>query len=498
MKIILRELIEDLTDIKIDGNRNVEVRGITSDSNIVEKDFLFACIPGFNFDGHAFIPQAIEKGACVLVVEKDIRPVEGVTVIKVPSTRYALGLLGSRFYGHPSSRLRVIGITGTNGKTTTSYMVKQILKEGGKKTALFGTIAYQLGNKILPASTTTPHSLELQSMFKELVEEGFDSVVMEVTSHALALYRVIGCEFGVGVFTNLGRDHLDFHKTMENYLEAKTELFRLLSLPFKGFNKKRAVINIDSPHAEHIIRNTKVKILTYGIEKEADIRAYDIKLCWKGLNFNVTTPIGKTAISLKLLGKYNVYNTLAAIGVGISEGISLDEIKRAMAGLEDIQGRFEQVDCGQPFNVVIDYAHTPDALKEVLRAARELTAKRVLTLFGCGGDRDKTKRPLMGEVAAAYSDIIVLTSDNPRSEDPLKIIKEIETGIKRSDFPKDKYLIIENRLEAIDKALTMAGEGDLVIIAGKGHEDYQIIKDKRIFFSDREAVKKLLKGLTAR
>ncbi len=509
--MILRELIEDLKEKDIEGNQDIEVRGIACDSRKVEKGFLFVCIAGFNFDGHTFIPEAIKKGACTLVVEKDIGSVKGITAIRVPNARYALGILANKFYDCPSSKLRVMGITGTNGKTTTTYLVRQILREAGKRTALFGTIAYQLGDRTLPAHCTTPQSLELQSMFKKLVEENFDSVVMEVSSHALALDRVAGCEFDVGVFTNLDRDHLDFHKTMENYLEAKTKLFRLLNHSPKTY--KRAIINIDSPYAEHIIKNTKVKILTYGVKREADIRAYDISLSFNGLKFNVATPLGKATIHLQLHGRHNVYNALAAIGVGINEGISLDEIREAIAKLESVPGRFEKIDCGQPFNVVVDYAHTPDALKKALETARELTKERVIVVFGCGGDRDKTKRPLMGEVAAAHSDIIILTSDNPRSEEPIRIIKEIEAGINPAlscyaETLRSKkgrgydYLIIEDRFEAIKEALSLARDGDLVLIAGKGHEDYQIIsaqgssafggKDKRIRFNDKDVVKKLL------
>jgi len=494
MEKFLKELIEELNDKDVSGRQDVEVMGVACDSRKVEKGFLFVCVRGFNFDGHMFTKEAIKKGACALVVEKDIEPVDGITIVKVPSSRFALGLLGSKFYNWPSSKLWVVGITGTNGKTTTTYLARKILSEAGKKVALFGTIAYQLGDKVLPASTTTPQSLELQSMFKKLVEDGFESVVMEVSSHALALDRVVGCEFDAGVFTNLGRDHLDFHKTIENYLEAKTKLFRLLSQPSERYKQKRAIINIDDPYARHIIKNTKVRILTYGIIQEANIRACDISLSRGGSKFNVTTPLGKTNIHLQLPGEHNIYNALAAIGVGISAGINLDKIREAIANLENIPGRFERIEYGQPFSVIVDYAHTPDALGAVLKTARELSRSKVLVVFGCGGNRDKTKRSLMGEVAANYGDIIILTSDNPRNEDPIKIIKEIEAGIKKVK-PSCNYLIIENRREAIEEALNLAQNGDLVLVAGKGHEDYQIIKDRRVPFSDKEVVGKILQNL---
>lgn len=508
---VLKELIERLGEKNVEGSQEIEVRGVACDSRKVEDGFLFVCIPGFNFDGHAFIPEAIKKGACALVVEKDVQQREDMTVIKVPDARFTLGMLANIFYGCPSNKLRVIGIAGTNGKTTITYLVRQILIEAGKKAALLGTISYQLGDKVLPAPWTTPPSLELQSMFKELVEDGFDSVVMEVTSHALTLGRVIGCEFDVGVFNNLSIDHLDFHKTMEDYLEAEAKLFRLLNHSSK--THKKAIINIDDPYAEHIIKNTTVEILTFGINQETclhanthrqvDIRAYDISSSLEGLKFNVATPVGKTTINLQLPGRHNVYNALAAIGVGVSEGISLNEIKEALAKAGNVPGRFERIDCGQPFNIVVDYAHTPDALEKVLETARELAKAKVIVVFGCGGERDRTKRPLMGEVAARMSDVVIFTSDNPRGEDPLEIIKEIEAGINpvfscceaslRNKKGQDcDYLIIEDRFEAIKKALSLARGGDLVLIAGKGHENYQIVKDKKMFFNDKDVVKGLL------
>ena len=484
--MFLRELIEDLKEKDIKGSQDIEVRGIANDSRQVEEGFLFVSIPGFNFDGHAFIPEAIKRGACGVVVEKDIKLPGGTAIIKVANARYALGILANKFYDHPSGKFRLIGIAGTNGKTTTTHLVREILREAGQRTALLGTIAYELGSKTLPAPWTTPPSLELQSIFQELVKEKIDYVVMEVTSHALELDRLAGCDFDVGVFTNSTRDHLDFHKTMKNYLEAKTKLFGLLNHSPK--TQKRAIINIDDPSARYVIKKTRVQILTYAIEKEADIRAYDITFSWNGLKFNVTTPLGKTPIFLPLLGRHNVYNTLAAIGVGISEGISLNEIRQGLAKSKNVSGRFERIDCGQLFSVVVDYAHTPDALQKALETARELARARVLVVFGCGGDRDRGKRLLMGEVAATHSDIIILTSDNPRNEAPLQIIKEIGAGVK----PSSDYLIIEDRFEAIKKALALARKDDLVLLAGKGHENEQIIKGKSFPFNDREVVKGLL------
>lgn len=489
---ILRELIVDLKKKKVQGREDLEIRGLAADSRKVEKGFLFICIPGFNVDGHAFIPEALARGASALITEKEIKPIKGVTWIKVPNARYALSILANKFYGYPSRKLCLIGVGGTNGKTTTTYLVKVIMEEAGKKVALLGTIAYQWGSKSKPAPWTTPPSLELQIMLKKLVEEGFDGVVMEVTSHALVLDRVAGCEFDVGVFTNFSQDHLDFHQTMENYLEAETQLFRLLNQATERPKKKKAIINIDSPYAEHIIKNTQGEILTYGIERQADIKAHSIKLSGDGLRFRIITPVGEAFIESFLFGKHNVYNILAAIGVGINEGIGLKKIEAALLKLKSVPGRFEFINYGQSFKIVVDYAHTPDALQNVLRTARELTRGKVIVVFGCGGDRDQVKRPLMGEVAARYSDIIILTSDNPRSEAPSQIIKEIEVGVKRVK-PCCYYLIQEDRLKAIKEALKLTEGGDLVLIAGKGHENYQIIKNKSYPFNDKEVVKRLLR-----
>ena len=369
---VLRELIADLRDKNVQGEQDLEVRGIACDSGKIEEGFLFICIPGLNFDGHTFIPEALRRGASALVIEKEVAPTGKATLIKVPNARYALSILANKFYDYPSRKLRLIGVGGTNGKTTTTYLVRAIMEEAGKKVALLGTIAYQWGHNIQPASWTTPPSLELQEMFKKLVEEDFSGVVMEVSSHALALDRVAGCEFDVGVFTNFTQDHLDFHQTMENYLEAETQLFRLLSQPAERPKEKRAVINIDSPYAEHIIKNTRVEILTYGIEQEADIKAHCISSSGEGLRFKVITPAGETLINFSLPGKHNVYNILAAIGVGISEGISLEKMRMALAKLKNVPGRFEFIDGGQPFKVVVDYAHTPDALQNALQTARGL------------------------------------------------------------------------------------------------------------------------------
>lgn len=481
----LRDIIADLGEYETSGNLDVNISGISSDSRQIKKGFLFAAISGFNLDGHAFISQALKAGAAALLVEKDIGCRKSVATVKVTNSRRALGLIASRFYGYPSRKLKMIGVGGTNGKTTTTYLIKGLLSKADIKTAVLGTIAYQDGNAIKPSSMTTPDSLQLQSILAKLFKANFAAAVMEVTSHALVLDRVIGCNFNVGVFTNFSRDHLDFHETMENYLEAETELFRLLN------NDQWAVINRDDAVSSHIIKNTRARALTYSIGQKADIVAHDIKFSIKKSTFKLETPLGKTSIELKLPGRFNVLNALAAVGVGITQGISLRTISEGISSVESVPGRFELVNCGQPFNVVVDYAHTDDALKNILQTVRSLCKGRIITVFGCGGERDKGKRPIMGEAVANLSDLIILTSDNPRSEDPEEIIKDIEAGIKMTVF--NNYFKISDRFDAISKALSFAQKDDLVLIAGKGHENYQVLKDKVIPFVDKEVVEKILR-----
>ncbi|MFH1238777.1 MAG: UDP-N-acetylmuramoyl-L-alanyl-D-glutamate--2,6-diaminopimelate ligase, partial [bacterium] len=407
-------------------------------------------------------------------------------------------ILSSGFYGDPSRKLGLIGITGTNGKTTICYLVESIFKEQRLKIGVLGTIEYRLGDQVLPAPNTTPQSSELQHILGEMVTAKFAYAVMEVSSHALAQDRTLGCEFDVAVFTNLTRDHLDFHKTFENYLAAKTKLFSGLGEKAVKKLPKCAVINLDDSHSRHIIANTKVPVMVYGIEnsfkdsKLTYLKAEDIKLNKNGyefvLNFN-GEKLGH--VKLNLIGKHNVYNALAAIGVGLSQNIDIEVIKKGLEKVKRVPGRFELVEAGQKFTVAIDYAHTDDALWRTLLAAKELNPNRIIVVFGCGGDRDRTKRPLMGEVAVNNSDLAIITSDNPRSEEPAKIALDIEIGIKRTN--KNNYKIILDRHEAIAEALRYAREKDIVIIAGKGHETSQILKDRAVYFNDIEVVKDILK-----
>jgi len=493
----LDDLLLSIAAKEINGSTEIYVEGITYDSRQVKPGFIFVAISGYREDGNSYIPQALEAGASVIVSSKRIerlaRPSRWggfATQIVVENPRKALAKLATVFYNYPSDKLNIIGITGTNGKTTVSYLTEAIFKENGAKVGVLGTIAYRLGEKIFPAPITTPQSSDLEQILRKLVDEEFTTVVMEVSSHALSLDRVEGCEFDSALFTNLSREHLDFHKTMEEYLESKIKLFSILGKEARKKREKLAVLNLDEPSTEKIIQSTEAKIITYGIEKRADVVAKNIKFNLEKTTFTLVSARGEMKISLPLIGKYNVYNALAASTVALGQGISLDIIKRGLEKVSSIPGRFEKIDCGQPFTVIVDYAHTDEALRKLLDACRELKPRRIITVFGCGGDRDRGKRPIMGEVAVDLSDYVIVTSDNPRSEDPERIALDIEVGIKRKG--KNNYQTIVDRFQAIEKALSMAEKGDMVVLAGKGHEDYQIFKDSRIHFDDREFARKIL------
>jgi UDP-N-acetylmuramoyl-L-alanyl-D-glutamate--2,6-diaminopimelate ligase len=495
--VLLKNLLPSIGAKEVHGPTELSVEGITYDSRQVKPGYIFVAISGYIEDGNSYIPQALEAGASVIVSSKRIerlaRPSRwggSATQIVVENPRKALAKFATIFYDYPSDKLDIIGITGTNGKTTVSYLTEAIFKENGAKVGVLGTIAYRLGEKIFPAPITTPQSSDLQQMLRKLVDEEFTTVVMEVSSHALSLERVEGCEFDSAIFTNLSREHLDFHKSMEEYLIAKIKLFSTLGKDARKEREKLAVLNLDDPSAEKIIQSTGAKIITYGIERKADVVAKSIKLNLDKTNFTLFSPSGEVKISFPLIGEYNVYNALAAIAVALGQGIDLGIIKRGLERVSYIPGRFEKIDCGQPFAVIVDYAHTDEALRKLLGVCRELKPRRIITVFGCGGDRDRGKRPLMGEVAIELSDYVIVTSDNPRSEDPERIALDIEVGIKRKG--KNNYQTIIDRFQAIEKALFMAEKGDLVVLAGKGHEQYQIFKDRSVPFDDREVARKIL------
>ena len=476
-----------------------EVFDIAHDSRKVRPGSLFVAVRGFHSDGHQFIPRAVQAGAVAIVAEKGHNEAAFRTtpLIVVDDSRRALALLAVAFYGHPSQNLILVGITGTNGKTTTTYLIKSIIEAAGRKAGLIGTIDYRVGEKVYTAPNTTPESLDLQRLMAEMVGLGAEYCVMEVSSHALALGRTVGCEFAVAGFTNLTQDHLDFHESMESYFRAKLLLFAGLS------PNAFAVINSDDVRATEIIGATRAKVLTTGLSERADIRpSGSIGHGIRGLSFSVVAPSGTISVESSLVGRHNIYNILSAIGIGTALGFASDDIAQGISAMRAVPGRMEKVDEGQPFCVVVDYAHTEDALVRLLEAVREIAAGKVITVFGCGGDRDRSKRPKMGAAAVNGSDIVIATSDNPRTEDPLRIIGEIEKGMEASGVRlpvcdlvsataqgKTPYCVIPDRHVAIAAAINMAGKGDVVVLAGKGHEDYQIIGDRKIHFDDREVAR---------
>lgn len=491
----LSDLIKHIEYKKIIGPSDVMINGMNYDSREVSPGDLFFCLPGAALDGHEFALPAANSGAVVLVVERELA-IDGLTQVLVTDSRKAMGVLSAVYYRYPSQELRVIGVTGTNGKTTTTHLIKAILEEAGFGVGLIGTIHILIGDKVLPVKNTTPASLDLQKLLRAMVDFGLEYVVMEVSSHALALGRVEGCEYDTAVFTNLTRDHLDFHQTFDNYASAKALLFEGLGTGSVKIGPKTAVINIDDIYGAYMVeRSGAVVVSTFGVVNKADIYAENVQVTAKGTSFTIVTQQGEFELSLKLTGMFNVYNVLAAASAALAEGISNAIITQALEKLGSVSGRFEVVDEGQNFAVVVDYAHTPDGLENVLLTARELSKGRVLVVFGCGGDRDRTKRPIMGALAARYADYIIVTSDNPRSEDPLLIMEDIVRGITDSGLSSDKFKLMADRREAIRSALTQAYSEDIVLIAGKGHETYQILKDKTIPFDDREIAREILKEL---
>ncbi|HLY20587.1 MAG TPA: UDP-N-acetylmuramoyl-L-alanyl-D-glutamate--2,6-diaminopimelate ligase [Bryobacteraceae bacterium] len=465
----------------------LEVKGIDYDSRRVQPGFLFFAFPGSRTDGREFARNAVERGAVAVAGESAAPEDFSAPWIEVEHGRHALALAARTFYHKPDERIAVTGITGTNGKTTTSYLIDAILRAAGKTTALIGTIEYHLAGRLLPAVNTTPESLDLMKLFAELEAAGGSHAVMEVSSHALALGRVYGLGFHTAIFTNLTRDHLDFHQTMEDYFAAKQMLFTGAGGPPPQW----AVLNRDDEWCRRVALAPGSEVLWFGLGQGATVRARHISSNMQGLRFEVQHRQMRFTVESALMGKINVYNILAACCAGLSYGLAPETIAAGIAQCRAVPGRFERVDEGQPFTVVVDYAHTDDALKNAIAVARGLGPKRIITLFGCGGDRDRTKRPLMGQTAAENSDFVVLTSDNPRSEDPLAIMNDALVGIRRTDVP---HIVEPDRATAIARAIKEARPGDIVILAGKGHEPYQVLKDKTIRFDDREVARGVLRG----
>lgn len=493
LTIQLSQLLRNLDVLEMPAYRDIEIQGLHYDSRQISPGFLFVAVPGFKTDGHNYIPAALSKGAVALVMEKPLPVPAEVVAVRVPDSRKALAQLAAEFYGNPASKMRVIGITGTNGKTTTTHLVEAILEQQGCVVGRLGTISNRIGGKEFPVEHTTPESLELQALLSQMAAVQSDYAVMEVSSHALALKRVEACEYDVAVFTNLTQDHLDFHQSMEEYREAKVRLFAELGVNSCKSGLKYAVINLDDPAAERFMAVTRAEVITYGIEQEALVKAVDLRITPRGAAFLACLPDREIELKINLTGRFSIYNTLAALAVGWREGVPLEKVKAALESVQGVSGRFELVDCGQDFAVIVDYAHTPDGLENVLSTAREVTAGRVITVFGCGGDRDRTKRPLMGAVVGRLSDYAVVTSDNPRSEDPLRIIEDILPGVQSAGAAE--YMVIPDRRQAIEQAIHMAKPGDMVMIAGKGHETYQLVGDKVLDFDDRQVTREILREL---
>jgi UDP-N-acetylmuramoyl-L-alanyl-D-glutamate--2,6-diaminopimelate ligase len=504
----LKKLLEGVEIIRITGETQHEIKGIAYHSNQVEKGFLFAAIRGTEVDGHQFIEKAIEKEAEAILSEQG-KPIPNRTMILVRNSRQALAKVSSNFYEDPSSRVKLIGITGTNGKTTTTYLLESILKKAGFVPGVIGTINYRFGQKTLPAPNTTPESLDLQRILGEMVREGVTHVIMEVSSHGLDLDRVFGCQFDIVVFTNFSSEHLDYHKTLEQYFESKRKLFSD-SLLKSSKAKRFAVTNHDDPRGEEIIQGIDLPILRYGLDPICDITADQVRSTFNGLSCRMKTPTGEFEIHSKLIGGFNLYNLLAAVAAGMAMDIPLITLKEGMEALEGVSGRFEKIENRRGIHLIVDYAHTHDALERALTGLRNIFEGspqpdgKMITVFGCGGDRDRRKRPFMGEVAGKYSDLAILTSDNPRTEDPSAILDQVETGFQslsiqkwnenalRDWRSKKGYLKIEDRREAIRMAIRLAQPFDTVLIAGKGHEDYQIIGKKKFPFDDRIEAKRAL------
>lgn len=471
---------------------SLDITGIAFDSRRVQKGHLFVCIPGFQTDGHDYAQRAVDSGAVAVVVERILTdlPVH-IPQIKVDDARRRLGHLAARFFDYPASKLATVGITGTNGKTSTAFLCERVLSQADQAPGLIGTIRARVGDQERTVQNTTPESSDLQELLFDMVEAGNRSVVMEVSSHALALHRVAGIPFDVAVFTNLSQDHLDFHSSMEEYFETKKSLFTGLGQDWSRPAPPYAIINWDDPRGKEIVADLKVPYITYGFSEGAHVQAVDLKFSPEGSRFLVKTPVGDAPCSLRLAGAFNVSNALAAIGVGLARRVELEDIVESLASLDGVPGRFELVREGQEFTVLVDYAHTPDGLENVLMAARDVTAGRLICVFGCGGDRDVTKRPLMGGVAARLADRVFLTSDNPRSEDPNLILHDIERGVLEVGDHVD-YLKEPDREAAIAAAIRGARPGDTVVIAGKGHERVQVFADHKIVFDDRDVARRVI------
>lgn len=488
----LSELIKDLKIDKIKGNIDIDISGISQNSKTVREGYLFVCIDGFVVDGHKFIPEAIQKGARAILLQKDIyiNINKDISVIKVKDTRKALALLANRYYDYPSRKLKVIGITGTNGKTTVAYMLKAILEEANKKVGLLTTVENIINHQPKDSKMTTMESLDLQKAFCEMLSGNTDYCIMEVSSHSLSLSRVEGCDFDVAIFTNISDEHFEIHQNFQNYLDSKKKLFQSLNSSKKDIYQKRGIVNIDEIYANEFIDCLQVDKITYGIEKKCMFRASNLSINLKETRFRAETPAGDVEILLNMSGKYNVYNALAAIAAAASQGISLDIIVRAFQKFPGAPGRYKILDYKQPYTIIIDFAHNFHGLEHILKTLELFPRNKIITVFGHGGERDNRVRKKMGQVVGMHSDYSIITADNPRSENLEKISKEIEKGLK--EVKNSSYRVILDRFQAIEHALHIAEKNDIVLIAGKGPENQQVYQDRIIYHNDEEVVCKIL------
>ena len=489
----VEDIVKVISPIRVEGPQTAEVCHITADSRTVQEGSLFICLVGATVDGHSFVEKAVQDGAVAVVVSKPVTVPDHVAVIYVEDTRQALQAAVPFFYDYPASKMRMIGVTGTNGKTTTTHIIAHLLRSQGYTVGVIGTVHILIDDQSYPIHNTTPDVADLQQILQQMVDAGVTHCIMEVSSHALALGRTAGVEYDTAVFTNLTQDHLDFHKTFDNYLAAKAKLFKQVSASYQVKEGKGAVINVDDAYGQSIVDVTTSPMITYSTEGKGSMNASDLTVTAKSSQFTLNYDGKSYPISTKIAGMFNVYNTLAAVGATLYEGLSMEEIVKGLATFTAVPGRFELIEEGQDFAVVVDYAHTPDGLENILQTAKKIVENRILVVFGCGGDRDATKRPIMGRIAAQFGDRVFVTSDNPRTEDPVRIVKDVEVGVREGLHDDVTYEVIVDRREAIHKAIAEATTGDVVIIAGKGHEDYQILKDETIHFDDREVAREALK-----
>lgn len=508
--MLCRDLLNEIEPLSVSGVADQEIHGLYYDSRQVQPGGLFFALRGAAVDGHLYLDAALRAGAVVVVVEDETSVPAGAPFIKVRNARIAMARSASAFYGHPTHGIPVVGITGTNGKTTTTYLVEGILASAGIEAAVLGTVSYRFRHISIPAPHTTPESVDLQKILRDLADMGAGAIVMEVSSHSLEQHRVDGCLFDVGAFTNLTRDHLDYHQTMEAYLASKLRLFSELLSPDGEKPRRTAVVNLDDPYGPAIAEGAACPAVTYGLVADSSVTAQDVHISVEGISGMLVTPQGNVPFKSRMLGRFNLYNILTAASVGIALDLPLSAIKEGIEHHRSVPGRMERVENERGITLLVDYAHTGDALENVLRTVKGVATKRIITLFGCGGDRDKGKRPIMGEIAVTFSDLAIVTSDNPRTEEPAAIIDDIRQGITQlgvreyavpdveKGFAEKGFVVVESRRDAIRLAVNAARAGDVVVLAGKGHEDYQIIGKVKHHFDDREEAAAAFRELNSR